>query len=146
MTQWWMTAVVAHGAVTWFLVGLIWIIQRVHYPSMHYVEAERFAAFETMHCERIGHVVAPSMILEGFLAAGLVLWAPTSLELGLAVTGAGLAALIWWSTFFIQVPLHNRLQQGKNADTIVRLIATNWIRTVAWSARGGIAAGLLLVS
>jgi len=143
---WWTIAVAAHGAVTWFLIGLIWIVQRVHYPSMHYVERDRFVAFETMHCERIGQVVAPAMILEGVFAVGLIPFASTSLQLGLAVTGAVLAAMIWGSTFFVQVPLHNRLQQGKNTDTINRLIATNWIRTVAWSARGGIAAALLLGS
>lgn len=146
MTQWWMISLIAHGAVTWFLVGLIWIVQRVHYPSMHYVEPDRFVTFETMHCERIGQVVAPAMILEGSLAAALVPLAPNALAMGLAVTGTVLAAVIWWSTFFIQVPLHNRLQQGKNTDTINRLVGTNWIRTVAWSARGGIAAGLFLVS
>jgi hypothetical protein len=142
--EWWMTASSVHGAVTWFLTGLIWIVQRVHYPSMHYVDESRFTAFEEMHCRRIGHVVAPSMLLEGALAAALVLLAPTALDRWLAVVGAGLAALIWWSTFFIQVPLHDRLQQGKNTDTINRLIATNWIRTVAWSLRGGIALAMLL--
>lgn len=143
---WWTIAVAVHGAVTWFLVGLIWIVQRVHYPSMHYVDSDRFVAFETMHCERIGQVVGPAMILEGVLAAGLIPLAPAWLQLGLAVTGAVLAAMIWGSTFFLQVPLHNRLQLGKNTDTINDLIATNWIRTVAWSARGGIAAALLLGS
>lgn len=144
--QWWMTAIVAHGAVTWFLVGLIWIVQRVHYPSMHYVEPDRFAVFEKMHCDRIGQIVAPMMIFEGAIAAGLMFLAPNSMALALSVIGAVLAAIIWWSTFFIQVPLHNHLQRGRNTDTINRLIATNWIRTIAWSARGGIAAGLFFGS
>jgi hypothetical protein len=143
---WWTIAIVAHGAVTWFLVGLIWIVQRVHYPSMHYAEPDRFIAFEKMHCDRIGQIVAPIMILEGAIAAGLLFLAPNSITLGLSVVGSVLAAINWWSTFFIQVPLHNHLQHGKNPDTIDRLIATNWIRTIAWSARGGIAAGLFFGS
>jgi hypothetical protein len=144
--QGWMIAIVAHGIVTWFLVGLIWIVQRVHYPSMHYVEPDRFVPFEKMHCDRIGQIVAPIMILEGVIAAGLLFLAPNAMALGLAVVGVVLAAINWWSTFFIQVPLHNHLQQGKNTDTIDRLVATNWIRTIAWSARGGIAAGLFFGS
>lgn len=143
---WWTIAIALHAAVTWFLVGLIWIVQRVHYPSMHYVEPHRFVEFETMHCDRIGQVVAPTMILEGIAAASLIPFAPTTLSLVLAVIGAVLAAILWWSTFFIQVPLHNHLQHGKNTDTINRLIVTNWIRTIAWSVRGGIAAGLLFSS
>lgn len=142
--EWWLVAGCAHGMVTWFLVGLIWIVQRVHYPSMLYVDEGRFTEFEGMHCQRIGQIVAPTMILEGALAAVLVLLAPTTFDLGLAVVGAVLAGVNWWSTFFIQVPLHNRLQEGKNADTINRLIATNWIRTLAWSLRGGVAIGILL--
>lgn len=140
----WISAIVAHGAVTWFLVGLIWIVQRVHYPSMHEVDSQRFTTFEAMHCQRIGQVVAPAMLLEGGLAAGLILLADTPLQWWLAVAGGVLAVVIWVSTFFVQVPLHNRLQQGKNPDTIDRLIATNWIRTVAWTLRGGIAVGMLL--
>lgn len=144
--QWWMIACAAHGGITWFLVGLIWIVQRVHYPSMLFVDEVRFEEFEEMHCRRIGQIVAPAMIAEGALAVALVLWAPTAAAQGLAVIGAGLAGVIWWSTFFIQVPLHNRLQQGKNTDTILRLIATNWIRTAAWSLRGGTALGMLLTA
>jgi hypothetical protein len=144
--HWWMIACATHGGITWFLLGLIWIVQRVHYPSMLYVEEVRFAEFEGMHCRRIGQIVAPAMIAEGALAVALVLWAPTAAAQGLAVIGAGLAGVIWWSTFFIQVPLHNRLQQGKNTDTIRRLIATNWIRTAAWSLRGGTALGMLLTA
>lgn len=142
--QWWLIGGVTHGVATWFLVGLIWIVQRVHYPSMLYVDESRFAEFERMHCQKIGQIVAPAMILEGALAASLVFLAPTTFDLGFAVVGAVLAGVIWWSTFFIQVPLHNHLQEGKNTDTINRLIATNWIRTVAWSVRGGIAIGILL--
>lgn len=142
--EWWLICGVAHGVVTWFFVGLIWIVQRVHYPGMLYVDEGRFTEFERMHCQKIGQMVAPTMILEGALAVCLVFLAPTTFDLGIAVVGAVLAGVIWWSTFFIQVPLHNRLQNGKNADTINRLVATNWIRTVAWSLRGGIAAGILL--
>ena len=42
---------------------------------------------------------------------------------------------IWASTFFIQVPVHNRLCVAFDADLHGRLVQSNWIRTVLWSVR-----------
>ncbi len=46
-----------------------------------------------------------------------------------------LVVLIWLSTFTLQVPIHKRLQSGKDKTLIRRLLKTNWIRTVAWSMK-----------
>jgi hypothetical protein len=35
----------------------------------------------------------------------------------------------------VQVPIHNRLKSGKKEVLIRRLVATNWIRTIAWSLK-----------
>ncbi|MEQ1727476.1 MAG: hypothetical protein ABL982_03770 [Vicinamibacterales bacterium] len=53
----------------------------------------------------------------------------------LAVAGAVLLAIIWASTALLQVPAHNRLERGFDADVHRRLVRTNWIRTVCWTAR-----------
>lgn len=132
-----------HCGVTLFLVGLIWIIQLVHYPLMTYVELARFEEFEKEHCQRIGRVVAPAMILEGFLSCIVCFHAAfyVSESMPLLVSFAGLALLgvIWISTFAIQVPIHNRLSLGYSAEHIERLVRTNWIRTIAWTLRSPIA-------
>ena len=47
-----------------------------------------------------------------------------------------LLALIWISTGFVQIPLHNTLTTGFDAHAHRRLVTTNWWRTAAWSARG----------
>jgi hypothetical protein len=47
-----------------------------------------------------------------------------------------LLALIWISTGFVQIPLHNTLTSGFDAHAHRRLVTTNWSRTAAWSARG----------
>jgi hypothetical protein len=61
------------------------------------------------------------------------------------IAGWGLLAVLWGSTFWIQVPLHARLQSGSNPDTIDWLVQTNWIRTVAWSIRGVLAVWMLVL-
>jgi hypothetical protein len=50
--------------------------------------------------------------------------------------GLGLILLIWFSTLLLQIPAHQRLLEGFDAITYKRLVSSNWIRTVAWSARG----------
>ena len=44
------------------------------------------------------------------------------------------AALL--STVLLQVPLHARLAAGHDEHAARRLVATNWIRTAAWTSRG----------
>jgi multisubunit Na+/H+ antiporter MnhB subunit len=52
------------------------------------------------------------------------------------MTGAFLLAVIWASTAFLQVPMHNVLTDGFNAEAHGRLVQTNWIRTIGWTLRG----------
>ncbi|HEX2205610.1 MAG TPA: hypothetical protein VHG91_20025 [Longimicrobium sp.] len=44
--------------------------------------------------------------------------------------------MVWLSTALLQVPMHGRLERGFDAAAHRRLVATNWVRTVAWTARG----------
>jgi hypothetical protein len=52
-----------------------------------------------------------------------------------AIISIVLVVIIWSSTFLLQVPIHNRLKSGKKEEFIRRLVATNWIRTIAWSLK-----------
>ncbi|MBS0192275.1 MAG: hypothetical protein U0573_06590 [Phycisphaerales bacterium] len=134
----------AHAAATWFMVGLIWFVQIVHYPLMAAVSAPQFAAYEVSHQRRTTWVVAPVMIGEAGLAI-MLCWSPPGRLGGSWVcwTGLALLALIWISTFAFQVPLHNRLSRGFADAPWRRLVATNWIRTVTWTARGVLAVLML---
>jgi len=127
----------SHAAATLGMFGVIWFVQVVHYPLMARVGAQGFAAYEREHARRTTFVVAPLMLVE--LGTGI------ALAFGLAGGGTmrwwiGLAliALIWISTFALQVPQHARLASGFDADAHSRLEATNWIRTALWTARAGI--------
>jgi hypothetical protein len=125
-----------HASATLVMVGIIWTVQIVHYPLMAMADRRRYADFQSQHERRISRVVIPVMLTE-LLTACLLAVAPWSaVAAPLAWAGLGLLALIWGSTFLIQVPLHGKLGHGFDAAAHRRLVRSNWIRTAAWTARG----------
>ncbi len=50
-------------------------------------------------------------------------------------TGVVLLALIWTSTALVQARLHRRRAGGFDPALLRRLVASNWVRTTAWSLR-----------
>jgi hypothetical protein len=129
-----------HLAATLMMVGVIWFVQVVHYPLFAAVRSG-FTAFEAEHVRRTGWVVAPLMCAEAASAAALVLVSGGATAL--AWIGLALVAAIWTVTFTVHVPLHRALSQAWDVATHRRLVRANWLRTVAWSARGVIAVGLI---
>lgn len=132
---------VLHAIATWALVGLIWTIQLVQYPLFAAVPAEGFVRFHAEHMRRITWVVGPLMLVEALTAIALLLRTPSE---PLAWIGLALVALLWLVTAFLSVPCHRRLSAGFDRPAHATLVGTNWIRTIAWSARGGLAIALLL--
>ncbi len=135
---------IAHAAATWFMVGLIWFVQVVHYPLMGEVPAEAQSAYAKAHQRRTTWIVGPVMLIESGSAL-LLIWAShrESSDTLMPWIGFALLILIWISTFAIQVPLHERLASGLDRAVWHRLVATNWLRTIAWTGRGIIALLLL---
>lgn len=119
------------------MVGLIWFVQVVHYPLLAHIDAAGIAE----HQRRTGWVVGPPMIVEALTTVLLVVDRPEGVPAAAAVAGLGLLALIWISTALIQVPRHRGLAAG--SGEVRRLVAENWIRTVAWTGRGAVVAWML---
>lgn len=119
-----------HFFATSAMVGVIWIVQLVHYPAFKYVAEDQFKEFSFFHQQKITYVVAPLMLLE--FMTGLYLLPRGHLWFNLSVV---LLALIWISTFVFSVREHNTLLSGKDEESIDRLVKTNWIRTILWTAR-----------
>ena len=46
-----------------FLTGVIWTIQIVHYPSFHYIDKLSFVNFHQFHERRISIIVMPLMMV-----------------------------------------------------------------------------------
>jgi len=135
--------VFAHLAAAWFMAGVIWYVQIVHYPSFAWIDRGRFAAFEASHRTLTSYVVMPVMLTE--LVSGLwLLWQqPTRTLLHVEL---GLLALIWATTFLVSVPLHERLSAGYDEAAAKRLVATNWPRCWLWTARAAMVFFLLEVT
>ncbi len=119
---------------TFAMTGLIWLIQVVQYPLMSEVGESSFVQYERGHCDRITPIVLPLMTAE-LLAAAVLAWKPLPGHSTVLIAAFVALLLIWASTFFIQVPVHNQLCQAFNAELHRRLVQSNWIRTVLWSAR-----------
>jgi len=134
------TIVLIHLVATCALSGLIWFVQLVHYPLFALVGEDRFVAYERAHQARIAPLVATLMVAELACAIAIARTTPMA-TLGLA--SLALVAVIWLSTALIQVPCHRRLQRSFDAQAHARLLASNWIRTVAWTLRVPLAIALL---
>ena len=131
------------------LTGLIWLVQVVQYPGLMLVGQAEFGRYHSAHTRRMGYVVAAPMVLELALATWLA-WA------AYPVWGAGLAlaqlalVVVWLATFLLAVPFNNRLaahgqchvvggqyflRLGIRSFAFDGLTRTNWLCTLAWTAR-----------
>lgn len=120
-------------ANTFLLIGLIWIIQIVHYPSFRFFDKKSFLPFHHFHTKSITKIVAPTMLLELGLGAFLAyqnLFSINFVVPFLMVLG------IWASTMFLQIPLHAKLADRLHEKDVEKLISSNWIRTILWTLKG----------
>jgi hypothetical protein len=130
------------GSVGMF--GVIWMVQVVHYPLMRFVSGPEFTGFETEHRVRISWVVGPLMAVEGVCVLAFVFAPPPGLPWWLPWAGAIAEAVAIGTTVLVSAPLHERLNARFDPALLDRLIATNWIRTVAWTVRAGLAIAMLV--
>jgi hypothetical protein len=127
--------VILHAAATFFMCGLIWFVQIVHYPLFECVPKAHFADYEKANTHSTGWVVIPPMLVE-LLTGIMVIWnRPAFVPLGLAWAGFALLMMIWLSTAVWQAPKHRSLLSGFDEQIHRSLVTTNWVRTIGWTAR-----------
>lgn len=119
-------------AFSWGLAILIWLVQLIIYPGFHRIPREVFPVYHRWYALRISLVVLPLMIGEVVFVVG---WWWSGADPNDAYLATLAVGVVWLSTFVLQVPIHKRLQEGKDEALIRRLVATNWIRTAAWSLK-----------
>ena len=88
--------VAVHALSTWFMVGMIWTIQIVHYPLFAFVGSETYEDFQAKHVEVIGVLLVVPWLVEGLSALVLLVCSSGSLR-KLAVVGAVLGFRSWLS-------------------------------------------------
>lgn len=115
-----------------YMTGLIWFVQIVHYPLFERIGRESFVSYEEKHQARTTWVVAPAMLLELAVSIAILFAAPATPALWAA---SSMTLIVWASTMAIQVPLHSQLASGFKPASFRSLVASNWIRTIAWTLR-----------
>ena len=110
-----------------FMFGLILTTQIVSYPMFLNVE-KNFSVYHMHYVNKISTIAAPFMIIEFSLSLLFVflIGSYTSISSFLIMV------LIFLCTFFIQVPIHEKLKKSFNISLCNRLIKTNWIRVFLW--------------
>lgn len=122
-----------HLIFTSLMVGVIWVIQLVHYPSFHYVKKDNYPLFQRFHMQRISIIVMPLMTIELLSGSYLVY---DRLYLNIYFLSSILILLvIWLLTAVIFSGLHQRLEKGYGESLVNKMILYNWIRTVLWTLR-----------
>tara|TARA_B000000475_G_C15956079_1_gene430838 strand:- start:597 stop:1004 length:408 start_codon:yes stop_codon:yes gene_type:complete len=113
-----------------FMFGLILTTQIVSYPMFLKAE-ENFSVYHMSYVNKISTIAAPLMIIELFLSLLLVIL----LQSYFAISIFLIVILIFLSTFFIQVPIHEKLKNNYNIYLCNKLINTNWIRVFLWLSK-----------
>lgn len=109
------------------MTGIIWMVQVAIYPLLSRLEGGVFHDYHSRYMNRVTFVIAPSMLLEAVSCAACLYLGDWRDFLVPTI----LLGIIWASTAFIQVPQHGKLAP----ETVPALVRSNWIRTIAWSAR-----------
>lgn len=134
-----------HAVATFVVAGNMWFVQLAYYPNLAVVGRDAFVGYQKEHVRRITAVAWTMLTIELVTGVALVFLRPASLPAPIVIVNAVLIASIWWSTWFVQVPLHHTLEQGWNEAAHRRLVGTNWFRTVVYTVRGLLVVYLLWV-
>ena len=124
---------IIHLIATSVMVGVIWVIQLVHYPSFHFIELKQYTTFQRFHMSRISYVVIPAMLTELFTLILIVISMDQIDTLVLA--SAILLMFIWLMTAVFFSGVHQKLTLGYEQTVVDKLVKLNWGRTLLWTLR-----------
>jgi len=122
-----------HLALASIMVGVIWVIQLVHYPSFRFTDREKYVSFQIFHMRNISFIVVPVMILE-FLSGLLLVLYHSNHESLLRISFI-LLLIIWLVTALFFAQIHQKLSKGYDETLVRKLVSFNWIRTLLWTIR-----------
>ena len=121
-----------HIVSTSIMVGVIWVMQLVHYPSFKYVNESDYIIFQKFHMSNISYIVFPAMFTELITALLIFFSGEKSFFFMLSLI---CLFLIWVITGVLFTKFHSILQKGKDLKMIEKMIKANWTRTLLWTLR-----------
>ena len=110
-----------------YLIAVSIIVQFIIYPSFKTYNENKFKNFHSSYTRKMFLIVGPIMTLELLCCIYLIYIDLTRiLSLGLILL------IIWFLTFFMIVPIHNKLNIKFESPKHKRLLRLNAFRTLAW--------------
>ena len=120
-----------HLISTAIIVGIIWVIQVVHYPSFHFIETDEYLSFQKFHMDKIAYIVVPVMLIES-ITGFILIYNDINTVLIISMI---LLLLIWALTGLFFAPMHQKLMSGYQEELVEKLVKINWVRTIFWTIR-----------
>lgn len=112
------------------LVVLIWIIQRIVYPSFLHYNIGNLVRWHKIYTSRFSAIVIPLM----FGQLGISIYQVLTQTSFYTVSSFIIIVLIWISTFWIFVPIHSIISNENSSENdLVSLVNKNWMRTILWT-------------
>ena len=126
---------ILHLVSTSIMVGVIWIIQLVHYPTFLFIDKQKYMKFQEFHMSRVSYIVMPTMIAELFSGIYILLYNNILMVNTFFLLASFSLFLNWVITALVFVKIHNGLLIKYEKNIILLLVKFNWIRTILWSLR-----------
>ena len=125
-----MTVAIIRLLLDFGLVVLIWIIQRIVYPSFLHYSTENLVIWHKEYTSRFSAIVIPLMIGQLVISIYQAIIV-TNLY---TVVSLVIVILVWLSTFLQFVPIHANIAKGRVSEKMLNsLVTKNWLRTFLWS-------------
>ena len=126
---------VIHLVSTSFMVGVIWIVQLVHYPTFLFIDEQKSYDFQKFHMSRISYIVMPAMTTELFSGIYIYIYSNMAIDSNLFLLALTILIINWIITALVFVKMHNKLLINYKIEIISLLVKWNWLRTLLWSVR-----------
>ena len=108
-----------------YLIAISIIVQFIIYPSFKNYYNSNFRSFHNSYTKKMFFIVGPIMIIELLTTLYLVIK-------NTFLFPSTIVALIWLTTFFLIVPVHNSLNSAFSIRTHKKLLRLNIVRTSFW--------------
>ena len=108
-----------------YLIAISVMVQLIIYPSFKNYDNSNFRSFHSSYTKKMFFIVGPIMIIELLTTLYLVIK-------NTFLFPSTIVALIWLTTFFLIVPVHNSLNSAFSIRTHKKLLRLNIVRTSFW--------------
>ncbi|MFT6165867.1 MAG: hypothetical protein ACJASF_000550 [Vicingaceae bacterium] len=121
---------IARVLVDFGAVVLIWMVQLIIYPSFLYFSDKDLMKWHVPYTKRVTFIVAPIM----FIQSGIIAYQIFNKFNWLHLLSSIICGLLWLLTFFEAVPLHQKIDLGKEVKlAALMLVQINKKRTALWT-------------